>query len=281
MMPLYRSRGNAAVTQTVRPPAVAGTFYPALADMLENQVKRYLAEARLPDLPGVVRAVIAPHAGYIYSGPVAAYSFKALALDPATTYTFYLMGPAHYLPADHVALAGHKAFSTPLGTLPVAEDAVARLQEKDSRFSVQNAPHGPEHCLEVELPFLQVLDGESSRVVPMLLVQSDLPRVAEVLAEVFREDPNSRLIVSSDLSHYHPYQMARALDTGFLEAVVAGDIQEASRGEACGKASILVLMHMARALGWQPHLLDYRNSGDTAGDRSRVVGYAAVAYTEG
>lgn len=260
-----------------RPAAVAGTFYPGTRTALERAVKTYLEEAKLAD-GQYPRAVIAPHAGYIYSGPIAAYAFKSvasLAATPHRTWTVYLMGPAHYVPVYGVALSNFGVFETPLGNVPVATERVAEMLRNEQVYQLAPRAHVPEHSLEVELPFLQVVLGDF-RIVPMLFGDVDPAQVADDL--VGRLDADSLIVVSSDLSHYHDYETARALDQRLLHHVLAGDIAGAAQGEACGRMPILTLMHLAQALGWHPALLDYRNSGDTAGDKFRVVGYASVAY---
>jgi len=263
----------------VRRPAVAGAFYPAQPAQLRAMITQYLEEATLPPLPGRVRAVIAPHAGYIYSGPVAGYSFRALAPLPRDA-TVFLMGPAHYVPVPSVALGYFQSMETPLGPVAVDDALVQALAEESPCMTIQNDAHLPEHSLEVELPFLQMIASDRFRVVPMLLGQPDPQCVADALVPILARDANARVVVSSDLSHYHPYAVARQLDAAFIDAVLRGDMVAVARGEACGRYPILVLMHIAQALGWTPHLLDYRNSGDTAGDKRQVVGYAAIAFTE-
>lgn len=268
-------RSPAALVADVRPPAVAGRFYPDQPQRLRAAVQEYLAAARLPDLPGPVRAVIAPHAGYIYSGPVAGYSFQALP-DPAGR-TLFLLGPAHFVAVRGVAVATFAALQTPLGQVETAP--ADRLIAAGAGFAPHNAAHLPEHCLEVELPFLQARASGPFRVVPLLFGSgADPAACAAALAPLLSADPAALVVVSSDLSHYHPYAQARRLDIAFLDAVVRGDVAAAAQGEACGRLPILTLMHLAQALGWQPRLLDYRNSGDTAGGRDQVVGYAAVAF---
>jgi len=269
-----------ASMKSVRRPAVAGAFYPAQPARLQAMVSRYLEEAMLPRLTGRVRAVIAPHAGYIYSGPIAGYSFRALAPLPQDA-TLFLMGPAHYVPVSDVALGDFLSMETPLGPVEVDDALVQTLANNSACMSIQNEAHLPEHSLEVELPFLQMIASDRFRVVPMLFGQPNAQCVADVLAPILAQDPKARVVVSSDLSHYHPYATARRLDTALIDAVLRGDVVAVARGEACGRYPILALMLIADALGWTPHLLDYRNSGDTAGDKRQVVGYAAIAYTEG
>ncbi len=263
---------------TVREPAVAGRFYPADAPRLRAMVREYLDEAVVPAL-GQVRAVIAPHAGYIYSGPVAGYAFKVWEGIPQRPRTIYLMGPAHFVFVSGIAVGKFSAFSTPLGTVPVAGELVDALLEYDGVFTLNNEAHMPEHSLEVELPFLQEVFSNQMRIVPLLFGHVDPMQAVPVLVDLVQADPNALIVVSSDLSHYHDYWTARRLDTALIDAIVANDLEAAREGEACGLMPILALMGIASRLGWTPRLLDYRNSGDTAGDKMRVVGYAAIAYT--
>jgi hypothetical protein len=256
---------------------VAGSFYPASPTYLRAAVERYLADAAPPP-SGRVRAVIAPHAGYVYSGPIAGFSFRAL--PKLSGRTVFLLGPAHFAPVRGVAALSFAAMLTPLGAAAVATGIVADLLASADLVRVDDEAHAPEHCLEVELPFLQVLGGTEMRVVPLLFGHVDPARPADLLAGLLVQDRNALIVVSSDLSHYHPYETARRLDTGFLEAVVRGDMAAAGQGEACGRLPILCLMLLAARFGWSARLLDYRNSGDTAGDRRRVVGYGAVAFVE-
>lgn len=271
----------------VRLPVVAGQFYPGDADVLRRTVAEYVDEATLPQDLGTVRAVIAPHAGYVYSGPTAGYAFKALkgralsadapAAVPSTTRTVFLLGPAHRVPFRGVALGGYSAFRTPLGDALVAVDRVAELVARSPLYIRASEAHAPEHCLEVEVPFLQMVLSDF-RLVPMLFGDVDPREVAAELAEHVGED--DLIVVSNDLSHFYRYEEARKLDHTLLEALMAGDEMGVQRGEACGRAPVVTLMGIARQKGWRPHLLDYRNSGDTAGDRWQVVGYASVAYTD-
>ena len=263
-------------TPTIRRPAVAGTFYPSRPDRLRLEIDRLLAEAKQADLPPV-RALIVPHAGYRYSGPIAANGFRLLQqLPSAARRTVYLLGPAHYVSVNSVALAPVDCFETPLGDIIQNRAALAELAQDRRTYQPLLQAHEPEHCLEVELPFLQTVLGDFE-LVAMLCGEPPPDRVAADLAE--RLGPDDLVVVSSDLSHFYTYEEARRLDRQFLAAVVAGDLESASRGEACGLQPIMILMRLAQLKGWQPTLLDYRNSGDTGGDRYRVVGYGAVAYT--
>jgi AmmeMemoRadiSam system protein B len=266
----------------VRPPAVAGQFYPGGADVLRKVVGEHIDEATLPENLGTVRAVIAPHAGYIYSGPTAGYAFKALgttasAAQPQKEPTVFLLGPAHRVFFRGVALGAYSAFHTPLGDAPVAVDQVAEMVARSPLYTRAPEAHVTEHCLEVEVPFLQIALSHF-RLVPMLFGDVDPREVAAELAD--RIDEGDLVVVSNDLSHFYPYDTAHQLDHALLEALMTGDETGVLRGEACGRAPVVTLMGIARRKGWKPHLLDYRTSGDTMGGKGQVVGYASVAYAE-
>ena len=265
-------------TGFVRRAAVAGRFYPADPATLERMVRGFMREAS-PSQWEPPRAVIAPHAGYVCSGIVAGAGFQALSARPQAEHTVYLMGPAHWLPVNGVGLSSASAFTTPLGMVPVHVEQVRALAARGRPYSLSDAAHAPEHCLEVELPFLQTaLPG--CRIVPMLFDDGAEPeRIAADLGEWLASDPHSIVVVSSDLSHYQPYAQAQKVDRIFLDAVASGDVATAAKGQACGLQPILCLMTLARQLGWTAHVLDYRNSGDTCGPRSEVVGYGSVIFT--
>jgi AmmeMemoRadiSam system protein B len=265
----------------VRPPAVAGQFYPGDPDVLRRMIQAYTDEATLPESLGTVHAVIAPHAGYVYSGPTAGYAFKALktralAAGDQKEWTVFLLGPTHRVYFRGVALGKYSAFRTPLGEAPVAVDRVAELMARSPLCTRAPEAHAPEHCLEVEVPFLQATLPDF-RLVPMLFGDVDPREVAAELADHIGED--DLIVVSNDLSHFYPYDKAHQLDHALLDALMAGDETGVLRGEACGRAPVVTLMGIARRKGWKPHLLDYRTSGDTAGGKGQVVGYASVAYT--
>ncbi len=262
--------------QAIRRPAVAGQFYPADPGNLRREVQSHIGAATLPEELGPVRAVIAPHAGYVYSGPTAGYAFKSLEELPRRDWTVFLLGPAHRVPFRGVALSDHSAFRTPLGEAPIALERVNEMLDCSRLYTLEPDAHAPEHCLEVVVPFLQVALSEF-RLVPMLFGQVDHREVAVDL--VGRIGENDLIVVSTDLSHFYPDDTARDLDQEFLDALLAGEEHGVMGGEACGRAPVGTLVVVAERKGWTPHLLDYRTSADTAGDSSRVVGYAAVAYT--
>jgi len=262
------------MTPRIRPPAVAGQFYTANVVALRQQLTAYLAAVTPSALPPV-RAVIAPHAGYDYSGPVAAFVYRLLSAQPPPQ-RVYLLGPAHRVWFSGVALADYGAFNTPLGDVPV--DQAQNQVLARAGFTLLNSPHGLEHCLEVQLPFLQMIYPTLPLIVPLLFGESDPARMGELLANHLTA--TDLIIVSSDLSHYHTNEQAHTLDKQFVAAVLHGDMGSVAHGEACGQAPVLALMTIAAQRGWQPHLLDYRTSGDISGERRQVVGYAAIAYVE-
>lgn len=263
--------------QHIRLPAVAGSFYPASAATLHLTVSQLIDAAASFALTRLC-ALIVPHAGYRYSGPIAATGFKQLqALTPPHD-TALLLGPAHRVYVEGVAVGTFDAMETPLGVVPVDDATRAWLLARGRPFVRQDTAHEPEHCLEVELPFLQHVTPKV-RVVPLLFGDTDPTDVAQDLLDLLRQQPDILLIVSSDLSHYFPYDEAVRRDQALLKALLAGDSAAVSRQQACGIQPLLTLMAVAHQLNWQPHLLDYRNSGDTAGNKDAVVGYAAVAYT--
>lgn len=270
------------MTASIRPPAVAGMFYPESPSTLRAMIDRYLALANPPALaelptPAAVRAIVVPHAGYVYSGAVAAFGYKLLAAQATPPARIYLMGPAHRVWFTGVALADYAAFDTPLGRQPLDTEKIAALAAFGAPFAKLNAPHQPEHSLEVQIPFLRVVAPEVP-VVPMLFGDVEPTAVGQALDEML--EPGDAIIVSSDLSHFHDNRTAHVRDRQFLDALLHGDRRGVAGGEACGQAPALALLTIAERRGWQPHLLDYRTSGDITGEEWRVVGYASVAYVE-
>jgi AmmeMemoRadiSam system protein B len=260
---------------SIRPPAVAGRFYPGSPRELKAMVEGLLAQAG-PAQGARPKAVIAPHAGYVYSGPTAAVAFRELAAQGTPLRRIVLLGPAHYVPVEGLALPGAEAFATPLGLVEVdaeAVEAVARLPQ----VSVFPEAHAPEHSLEVELPFLQILFPEA-RVLPLLVGHIGGEEVAEVLELVWGEE-DTAIVISSDLSHYLSYDAALRTDGETTQEILAlrGPLRPV---QACGAYPINGLLVAARRRGLVPQALDLRNSGDTAGDLRRVVGYGAFGFGE-
>jgi len=246
---------------SVRPAAVSGSFYPAGAAELSTQIDRLLAEAG-PGEPA--KAIVAPHAGYIYSGPIAASAFHRL---PRQARRVVLLGPSHFVPLRGVAVPRADLFETPLGRVALeAPYGVAR----------SDLAHAQEHSLEVEVPFLQRLLGEF-RLVALAVGDAAPQQVADVVGELWG-GPETAVVVSTDLSHYLPYEIAQTLDEETARRIE--NLQAVEDGAACGAAPLNGLLFEAARRGMRCERLDLRNSGDTAGDRRRVVGYGAFALRE-
>jgi len=263
----------------VREPAAQGTFYPDDPAELTRQVDGFLAapSTAAPLPPGRVRAVIAPHAGYIYSGALAA---RALRLLPADTRRVIVLAPSHHVGFDGAALPGCEVFHNALGNLPLDTAACTALAgQAPTLFHILPEAHAEEHALEVMLPFLQ-RHLKRFTLVPVVVGQRfDAERIARALAPLL-DDPGTALVASSDLSHYHPYAAAKRLDQACLDRLLALDAAGLQDQELCGVAPVTCLVALAKAKGWTPALVGYCNSGDTAGDKGRVVGYGAVAFVE-
>ena len=254
---------------SVRAPAVAGLFYPASADLLRRDVESLLFQAASAPV-ATLHALIVPHAGYVYSGPVAA---KAYALLRNRRYErVLLLGPSHRVALRGLALPTVERFATPLGEVPLDVDCLQRLSQLPGVERRDDA-HALEHSLEVQLPFLQaVLDD--FRLVPLVVGQAPPEQVEDVLDEAI--DEHTLTVVSTDLSHYHGYVEAKALDAdtvGLIETCNSG----LEGGQACGAHPLNGFLRYAVRRAWTVRALDVRNSGDTAGDKRRVVGYASFA----
>ncbi len=255
-----------------RPPAVAGMFYPADASVLAQTVLALLrdAEARVPGRP---RALIVPHAGYPYSGAIAATAYRALAEHREAFERVVLLGPAHRVYLRGLALPSVVAFATPLGEVPLDTAALQRLTQLEG-VVVSDEAHSLEHSLEVQLPFLrQVLDDFT--LVPIVVGECQPELVADVL-EAFVDDPATLIVVSSDLSHFHTYAEAKAID-GQTSAQITDRSHTLVSEQACGARAINGLTLLAARHGFGIIELERCNSGDTAGDHDRVVGYGAYA----
>jgi len=263
---------------TVRPPAVAGAFYPADPAQLRRMVTRFLEEAVPPPRPfHVPYAVVAPHAGYVYSGPIAGSAYAPFAARARDIDTVILVGASHHFPYRGIAASSMEAFRTPLGLVPVDRELTEQACEHRSVGYLDEA-HAPEHSLEVQLPFLQMLLPEFL-IVPLLCGATSYQEIAEVM-DLLWEDrrDHSIVVVSSDLSHYLDYDSARRLDRSTAEAIEDLDPERISEEQACGRIPIGGLLLLARRHGLKVQTVDLRNSGDTAGPRSEVVGYGAFLF---
>jgi len=262
----------------VRPAAVAGMFYPEAPTALMADVRAHLGSAAAKSAQGasLPKAVVVPHAGYVYSGAIAAAAYARLAAGRDTIRRVVLFGPTHRVPVRGLALPTARSFATPLGTIDVDRDAVAAALALP-QVVANDAAHALEHSLEVQLPFLQAVLGEFE-IVPFAVGDATPGEVSEVI-ELLWGGPETFIVVSSDLSHYHRYAEARAIDRAAADAILSL-VANLDHEQACGATPINGLLLSARRHGLQPSLLDLRNSGDTAGDKARVVGYASFAFTE-
>jgi MEMO1 family protein len=258
----------------VRDAAVAGTFYPGDPLVLREAVTGALADAEVR-CPARPKALVVPHAGYVYSGPIAAAAYAQLRAPGPPVERVVLLGPSHHVPLDGLALPEAAAFATPLGLVPVdaaaAERALALRQVTRSE-----AAHRREHSLEVQLPFLQVALGPFT-LVPLAVGHASPEVVAEVLDALWG-GPETLLLVSTDLSHYLSYQLAHAVDCRTAAQVLALEAHGLQPEQACGQAPLAGLLLSAQRHRLSARLLDLRSSGDTAGDHDRVVGYGAFAF---
>jgi len=258
----------------VRPPAVAGSFYPEDPSQLAEDVRGYLAAVPATNGPAP-KAVIVPHAGYIYSGPVAATAYARLAALRDVVRRVVLIGPAHYLPIRGLAASAAAAFATPLGEVPVDRAAIDGLRDLP-QVVVRDDAHEPEHSLEVQLPFLQTVLGDFA-IVPLVAGAASYDEVRAVLERLWG-GAETLIVISSDLSHYHDYARAGRLDAETAAAILALDADAIGEERACGRIPIGGLLRVARAKGLTATSIDLRNSGDTAGPRSHVVGYGSFLF---
>lgn len=257
----------------VREAAVAGTFYPGQAGELSTVVRALLDEAYVEDSPAP-KALIVPHAGYVYSGPVAAAAYARLRPRRQLYSRVILLGPCHRVAVRGMALSGADVFRTPLGDVPMDKEAIALLDMPAVR--IIDAAHQFEHSLEVHLPFLQSVLGSFS-LVPLVVGDVAADTVAQVIDALW-DGPETLIVISSDLSHYLPYDQARSKDEAtcqMIENLQPGTIDHLG---ACGATPIDALLISAKRRGMNVTTLDLRNSGDTAGDKSHVVGYGAWLF---
>ncbi len=256
---------------SVRPPAVAGAFYPGTRGELDAAVRSHLSKAKNPGGPAP-KAIIAPHAGYIYSGPVAATAYARLEPARGRITRVVLLGPCHRVPVRGLAASSADAFATPLGDIPVDKEALNRILALP-QVQVFDATHEREHSLEVHLPFLQVVLGDFS-LVPLAVGEASADEVADVI-EALWGGPETLVVISTDLSHHLDYHTARRLDGETCKAIETLDPSPIGREQACGRTPMSGMLVLAKRRGLAIATVDLRNSGDTAGPRDRVVGYGS------
>ena len=264
----------------IRDPVYAGLFYPAQGAELERTIGELVTAAEKSaargNLEGRLRALIIPHAGYIYSGYTAAHAIHHL--SGRSFAKVIVMGPDHRIGLPAAAISAVEAYDTPLGRLPLHPDAV-RLRQTSGLFVYSPSSDRTEHSVEVVLPFLQYGLG-AFQLVPIVIGAGAPDVIAAALEPILNRE--TLLVASSDLSHFLNYQQAVTWDHATLELIRNLEPEKLMRRQnsACGRAPIAVILHLARVHQWQPRLLNYTNSGDTAGDKARVVGYTAVAFYE-
>jgi AmmeMemoRadiSam system protein B len=258
----------------IRRPAVAGSFYPGDAEELARSVESYLDRAAPVNGDAPPKALIVPHAGYIYSGPVAASGYIVLRRFAAAVERVILIGPAHRVPVRGLAAPEADLFRTPLGDVPIDHPAIEPLLSLDC-VELSDSAHAAEHSLEVQLPFLQLVLARFE-LVPLVAGDASAEEVAKVLERLWG-GPETVVVISSDLSHYYDWESARRLDEQTSRAIEELAPERLGRESACGRVPVAGLLLQARRRGLGVRLLDLRNSGDTAGPRDQVVGYGAYA----
>jgi AmmeMemoRadiSam system protein B len=271
----------------LRPSPIAGTWYEGRPEALKRNVDAYLNNAELPDLPGEVIAVIAPHAGHRYSGAIAGYAFAAL--RNRTPDLVAVISPMHHPYAQPLITSSHEAYSTPLGTIPIDKSAIDELDaalKADLGIGLSAVPHDPEHSLEIELPFLQRALASDFMLLPVMVRAQD-QRVSEGLGKALAktlQGKNYILVASTDLSHFYDQETANRLDNEMLRQIESFspegvfEAEKTGTGFACGHAAVAAVLWAAKELGANTvKLLNYATSGDVTGDYSGVVGYGAAA----
>ena len=277
--------GNSMSLEQIRESVIAGSWYPGNASRLQQEIQAYLNQASAEDFKGQLVALISPHAGYRYSGQVAAYAYKILERQKFST--VIVIAPSHRSYFRGVSVYDRGGYRTPLGVVPLDQEFISALKEREGRIQYVPEAHSQEHSLEIQLPFLQVL-LPGFKLVPLVMGKQDFVTcqwLAEAVGDCLEKRSGSVLVVaSSDLSHFHPYQQAKKLDQVVLDEVgefdPGGLSDSLAKGkcEACGGGPMVAAMLIARRLGANnSRVLHYANSGDVTGDHSGVVGYMAAA----
>ena len=260
---------------TIRPAAVANMFYPGTASQLRDDIQSYIADIQ----PGTAtpKAIIAPHAGYVYSGAVAAHAYAQLKQASGIIKRVVLLGPCHRVAIQGLAVSDYDFFETPLGKVPLDQISIKRLLALP-QVQVFNPTHKDEHSLEVQLPFLQEVLGDFS-IIPLVVGESRVQDVSEVIDYLWGNE-ETLFVISSDLSHYHGYETAKAIDTQTCFAIESLNPAAIGHDNACGRYAVNGLLESAKKRRMKVTTLDLRNSGDTAGTKDRVVGYGAWMFEE-
>ncbi|MGV8057416.1 MAG: AmmeMemoRadiSam system protein B [Smithellaceae bacterium] len=271
--------------ENLRKSVIAGSWYPGSATILKREIERYFDS--VPDLvsfEGEIKALIVPHAGYIYSGQVAAYAYKLIRGKKYDAVV--IVGPSHRVAFQGVSIFSRGGYETPLGVVPIASDLADKIKNFSGIVNDIPAAHLQEHSLEIQLPFLQVALGDVS-FVPLVMGDQTASTCYELAEAIYSAVRDKKILVvgSSDLSHFHNYNVASQLDAIVLKHLQRGDAAgllkslDSDIGEACGGGPMAVAMLVAKRMGaMKSQLLKYANSGDVTGDKSSVVGYAAAVY---
>jgi AmmeMemoRadiSam system protein B len=268
----------------IRRSAVAGSFYPGDPEILSRQIEGYLSNVKPLDIKGI-SALVSPHAGYIYSGQVAAYSFRQVLGEKYNS--IIIIAPSHTEYFDFISVYHGDAYETPLGLAAVDMEGVLKLEEASPLIERSHSGHGSEHSLEVQLPFLQIVLGEDLKIIPVVIGNqspANITALGEAIGNTFSGE-NILIVASTDLSHYHPYDTAVSLDSQVQNIIEKFDssklIRDLSREEAemCGGGPVASAMIASKLMGSDSSIiLNYANSGDVSGDRSAVVGYLSAAF---
>lgn len=279
---MWSQKMKSQARQVIQPPAVAGLFYPAMPDMLQGDVDRLLGEASssspiAPSQPQGIKALIAPHAGYTYSGAIAAQAYVQLQRRATEICRVVIFAPAHRLPFKGLATASADLFSTPLGNIVVDRTCRRQLTGGYGPVHLLDAAFCGEHALEVQLPFLQRVLGRFT-LVPILVGDADPMEVKNVMNQCWG-GPETLIVVSSDLSHFHDYDTAERMDLRTTMSIEALQPKDVGYKDACGRIPIQGLLLAARDRGLHVKTVARCNSGDTGGDRQSVVGYGAYVFS--
>ncbi|MFT5125582.1 MAG: AmmeMemoRadiSam system protein B [Verrucomicrobiales bacterium] len=266
---------QAKIQPHIREAAVAGKFYPRKAELLQRQVDDCIAAAGT-DAGKRPKAIIGPHAGYVFSGVIAGSAYAPLLAACEGVKRVVIIGPSHYVPFKGIAIPSCDAFETPFGLVQLDRAGVSQALQASPCVVERDDAHAQEHGLEVHLPFLQTVCA-SFELIPLVTGEVACEAVATVLERLWG-GPETLMVISSDLSHFYDYATAQTLDRQTSDAILALDPEAIEEKGACGRLAIQGLLSCARAHRLRPALLDLRNSGDTAGDRQRVVGYGAYAF---
>ncbi len=258
---------------TVRSPAVAGMFYPNDSHELRRMVHRFLKET--PSEGPIPKAIIVPHAGYVYSGPIAASAYARVAPARDIINKVVLLGPSHRFPLHGLAASSMSYFATPLGQIPIDQSAIEQILPLPQVAIIEQA-HIYEHSLEVHLPFLQEVLVEFN-LIPLVVGEATPEEVGEVLDQLWGGE-ETLIVISSDLSHYQDYESARKIDQLTSQAIENLSPEDIHHEQACGRYPINGLLYLAKTYGMRAQTIDLRNSGDTAGPKHQVVGYGAYVF---